>query len=719
MLFRNRKLRLEPLEDRRVLTSVVVTNNLDTVDGDTSSLAALELAPGDDGISIREAIEAANNTPGADEITFDFGHDGPEVILLTAGELLITDELTITGDGPELLTIDAQQHSRVINFAAESESLTLTGLTVARGFVTGDAEHGAGIRFESTGVLSLTSTTVAGNSGAYFGGGIYVVSGSLMMSESTLEGNSAQQEGGGLSAWSSDVTITGSSILNNFCARTGAGISASKSSLSMERSLYQGNETNTYSSSLLFYAGAEFVAEETNFHSNTGSITLDFKEDGVRDTDLGEGTIVDCDFIGNDLGGDSYTIAVYWGAVSIQRSNINGNAGGALYGSGDGQLEIADSTISQNNGKNTMQLDKIETILRNTLVADNHATFYSMWCHFFSHITLENTTIANNLAGWQGGAMFVGPYSKLAILNSTIVQNAAPEYGGIFMDVGLASELTIRNSLIAGNRDLSGNAPDLGIWPRRPTGVFTLDFSLIGNTTGSGIDESTGVGNLLNVDPHLGPLADHGGPTMTHALLPGSPAIDAGDPTITYNPMEFDQRGEGFPRVANAGNGLRIDMGAYESQGVPDYPVGDYNHDGIANLADYVVWRNHLGSTMNLAADGSGNQVIDAADYTVWREHFGNTQIPLMPVGTPTEAAFALFLSPTDESDTGPPAATPSKGAAEARSDGALLLLRNPWRPSQRRADSNRLDSQQSESKDLERDAAAIDQSFEVLPILR
>ncbi|MCA9099784.1 MAG: hypothetical protein KDA63_01455, partial [Planctomycetales bacterium] len=97
----------EPLEDRRVLSAVTVTNNLDLVNGDTSSIAALLADDGGDGIALREAIEAANNTLGADEIAFDFGHDGPETILLGLGELEITDDVTITGDGPDLLTIDA------------------------------------------------------------------------------------------------------------------------------------------------------------------------------------------------------------------------------------------------------------------------------------------------------------------------------------------------------------------------------------------------------------------------------------------------------------------------------------------------------------------------------------------------------------------------------------------------------------------------------------
>ena len=62
----------------------------------------------------------------------------------------------------------------------------------------------------------------------------------------------------------------------------------------------------------------------------------------------------------------------------------------------------------------------------------------------------------------------------------------------------------------------------------------------------------------------LGPLQDNGGPISTHALLPGSPAIDAGDPSFTPPPF-YDQRGSGFDRVING----RIDIGSFEVQATP------------------------------------------------------------------------------------------------------------------------------------------------------
>ena len=73
-------------------------------------------------------------------------------------------------------------------------------------------------------------------------------------------------------------------------------------------------------------------------------------------------------------------------------------------------------------------------------------------------------------------------------------------------------------------------------------------------------------GNLFGVDPLLGALADNGGPTKTHALLPGSPAIDAGPNPLTPFPgSDFDQRGDGYARVVA---GI-VDIGAFEVQPPP------------------------------------------------------------------------------------------------------------------------------------------------------
>jgi hypothetical protein len=92
-------------------------------------------------------------------------------------------------------------------------------------------------------------------------------------------------------------------------------------------------------------------------------------------------------------------------------------------------------------------------------------------------------------------------------------------------------------------------------------GDFTADWNLIGDPGTATLTETVPGSNLIGQDPLLGPLQNNGGPTATHALLPGSPALDRGDPLFAP-PPEFDQRGPGFARVF----GGRVDIGAFEAQ---------------------------------------------------------------------------------------------------------------------------------------------------------
>ena len=98
----------------------------------------------------------------------------------------------------------------------------------------------------------------------------------------------------------------------------------------------------------------------------------------------------------------------------------------------------------------------------------------------------------------------------------------------------------------------------------------TSNFNLVGDPDSAGRLTHGTAGNILG-DGNGGllptssildtTLSDNGGPTLTHALVTGSPAIEAGDPSIS-DPPEFDQRGAGFDRIFN----LVIDIGSIESQ---------------------------------------------------------------------------------------------------------------------------------------------------------
>jgi hypothetical protein len=103
------------------------------------------------------------------------------------------------------------------------------------------------------------------------------------------------------------------------------------------------------------------------------------------------------------------------------------------------------------------------------------------------------------------------------------------------------------------------NRGELGPNIANDTGTIISNGYNLSSDDGGGV--LNGTGDQINTNPLLGPLQNNGGPTFTHQLLPGSPAIDAGNPNFTPPPL-FDQRGPGFNRVVNG----RIDKGSFELQ---------------------------------------------------------------------------------------------------------------------------------------------------------
>lgn len=157
--------------------------------------------------------------------------------------------------------------------------------------------------------------------------------------------------------------------------------------------------------------------------------------------------------------------------------------------------------------------------------------------------TINNSTLSGNSSEYGAGAI-QNTSGVLNINNSTLSGNTAEyNFGG---GIRSAGTLNLSSTVIAGN--FAGYGPDI------EGGVSTGDHNLIGNTQGI-TGALPGTNNITDVDALLGPLHDNGGPTLTHELLPSSPAIDAGMPNGNF----IDQRG--VPRVL----GTAADIGAFES----------------------------------------------------------------------------------------------------------------------------------------------------------
>jgi hypothetical protein len=305
-----------------------------------------------------------------------------------------------------------------------------------------------------------------------------------------------------------------------------------------------------------FYGGGIF--------NDSGTLTVDncsvvanaaWRGGGILN--FGSLTVTGSTLSGNVAANNGGGIANF-GPLTIDHSSLSGNSGdngGAVYNFGGGNVVLSYSTLSSNsanfggaiaNNGGTVTVDS-STVAQNTAAIGG-----GVGNPYGGTVIVRNSTFAGNTATYaNGGGIANDNGAALAVSNSTFSGNAAASGGGI----ANSGTLTTFDTILAGNlapagADLSGALGSLG-------------HNLIGNTTGgSGFDAT----DLLNVDPWLGSLQYNGGPTPTMALLPGSPAIDAGDNT---GAPTFDQRGPGFARIVNGG----IDIGAFEVQGfAPNVP---------------------------------------------------------------------------------------------------------------------------------------------------
>jgi hypothetical protein len=164
---------------------------------------------------------------------------------------------------------------------------------------------------------------------------------------------------------------------------------------------------------------------------------------------------------------------------------------------------------------------------------------------------IANTTISGNHAWLCGGLLATG---TAEIDNSTIAFNTAETViGGLVVGI----DTTLRSSLISGNE--ATHNPDIGLY--FSTGVLSGSHNFVGIP---GVADR--LSDTLSGDPLLAPLADNGGPTLTHALYAASPARNRGSNPLE---LEFDQRGAGFPRAFAA-----ADIGAFEIKEPPLFANG-------------------------------------------------------------------------------------------------------------------------------------------------
>lgn len=489
---------------------------------------------------------------------------------------------------------------------------TLSGNRVLRssngGFAYGGSILNNGILFISDSAISNNSVRVVAD-GACSGAGIYNT-GTLIITNSTISNNHtigsdiigaySSAEGGGISN-SGSLTITNSTLSSN-------SVSGSLTSVGYGGGIFN-NDFGT------------LTITNSTFSSNTAS---DGAGGGIYN--FYKLTITKSTFSGNSAmaGGGIYNR----GAMDITHSNFSGNSvpndGGGIENAGT--LTITNSTLSNNSAPRGGGITNYGTLTITNSTLSNNSRGGGITN--LGTLTITNSTLTGNSTGWNGGGIYNGFGSMLTIANTSLSGNSAGDYGGgIYNNAtltittstlsgnsagnragGIYNEgtLTMTNTTISANdaleygggisnkgsleitnSTLSGNSTYIGGGGIYNSGMLSINNSIVASSTSGGdclylaafpisdnghnisSDDTCGFdpanGSMPNTDPLLGPLHDNGGPTWTHTLLTGSPAIDAGDNAQCPG---TDQRSEPRPVDGNKDGVATCDIGSFEYQGI-------------------------------------------------------------------------------------------------------------------------------------------------------
>lgn len=544
---------------QRASSTLIVTTCDDA--GAGSLRAAVAAAISGDTIDL-SGLSCSQISLSSGAITIAQGGDGQPI---TAIELI--------GPGRNALTIDGGYGDRVlVHDGGDAGSLTLSGLTLSHGVTSGDGGcvHASGsVSLTDVAVIectadSATNAPFAGSSVSgdgilgtpvLRGGGLYA-HGSVTLDSSFFDANRVHADSGqvfGAGIYSrGDLTLIASTISGNYARSEGAEaygggvfvgdraghvqatLSASDSELSGNVAYsactacpvrgggawVYGNSTftqsllvgNSVSSSAQYGAGGALYFR-ASFGGAPVSATLTDTNVSSNSADMNAGGI--------GAGGD-----LHMTRGTISGNNANQDGGGiGLFG---GDLDLADSTLTGN-----ISLGRGGGI----------------FLFGYGIATLSNSTISENMAIGNGGGI-ANTYGSVSLINSTLAFNTANGHGGGIYFRYAYYPLSLQSTIIAGNQ-AAGSDED----------IWSPGLSVSG---ANNLVQSPGVSvslpaDTLNDDPLLQPLANNGGPTYTHALGAGSPAIDAGSNSAG---LEFDQRGTGFARVS----GAAADIGAFELQ---------------------------------------------------------------------------------------------------------------------------------------------------------
>ncbi|HEY0349696.1 MAG TPA: choice-of-anchor Q domain-containing protein, partial [Pyrinomonadaceae bacterium] len=360
------------------------------------------------------------------------------------------------------------------------------------------------------------------------------------------------------------------------------------------------------------------------------------------------------------------------------------------------------------------------TINNGNLVSDGGGVFNQ------GTTTLSACAITGNTANSSGGALVNDSGGTMTVKGCTITGNSSPEGGGI----ANGGTLTILNSTVSGNtgdglsNSSAANITNTTLSANSIRGIsnnggatVNIGNTIVSNTPGGAADvtgtynslgnnlignQGSSIGFNMNgdqagtsgspINPRLAPLANNGGTTQTHALLAGSPALDAGSNTLANDAgLTNDQRGSAFSRIVDASDAdatNTVDIGAFEAQisveDITDHITNEdtqlqfvFNLGGSASSVTATSSNTTLvpNNVANIALSGSGS--TRTLTINPLANQFGTSTITVTVNGSNSQSmSDTIVLTVVPMADT--PSVTNATTNEDTQSTLGLVISRNP-----------------------------------------